>query len=293
MDIKKTDIFSGIGVFALQLFINLIVFMFQKNHLILVISIVFSLIISVLVIIIFKLNKNIKNCKNNMSTCDSAKDDLNNQIKILKENIHLLESENDSIYNEMEDLINELEFSNIKCSYYEETDHIIKKILYALKNRKKCSPTELQNVLANIEYIFKDENFTTNDKINTSIFTKKSSNKYSIALSTRHSPGTIEKLILDDNSFVGAAFNKREVLYCGDLDNRKPELPFSEINQSRQYQSIIAIPLVIDHISEFVLIITCSEKNTLHTTYDKYKDVIQKYLELLGILIFLHSNKEE
>ena len=60
MDIKKTDVFGGIGVLAIQMIANGILYAFQKNNMYLVIGIVFALIVSVFVVIIISLNRKLK-----------------------------------------------------------------------------------------------------------------------------------------------------------------------------------------------------------------------------------------
>ena len=45
MDIKKTDVFSGIGVFTIQMIANGIWYAFQKNKIFLTIGIIFAVII--------------------------------------------------------------------------------------------------------------------------------------------------------------------------------------------------------------------------------------------------------
>ena len=47
MDIKKTDVFSGIGVFTIQMIANGIWYAFQKNKIFLTIGIIFAVIISI------------------------------------------------------------------------------------------------------------------------------------------------------------------------------------------------------------------------------------------------------
>ena len=44
MDIKKTDVFGGIGVLVIQLIINGIGYAFQKNNINLVIGIIFAVV---------------------------------------------------------------------------------------------------------------------------------------------------------------------------------------------------------------------------------------------------------
>ena len=60
MDIKKTDVFGGIGVLAIQMIANGILYVFQKNNMYLVIGIVFALIVSAFVVIIISLNRKLK-----------------------------------------------------------------------------------------------------------------------------------------------------------------------------------------------------------------------------------------
>lgn len=57
MDIKKTDVFSGIGVFTIQMIANGIWYAFQKNKIFLTIGIIFAVIISIFIVIIIGLRR--------------------------------------------------------------------------------------------------------------------------------------------------------------------------------------------------------------------------------------------
>lgn len=50
MDIKKTDIFSGIGVFIIQIIVNIICYALQKDKVYLFWGMIFAFIISVSII---------------------------------------------------------------------------------------------------------------------------------------------------------------------------------------------------------------------------------------------------
>lgn len=282
MDIKKTDIFSGIGVFIIQMIANGIWYAFQKNNIYLVIGIIFAIIISVFIVIIIGFRRKLK-----------KQEELVKFVEDLKGEIADLEHERNDIVQEIDKLEQDVELFNNKCEYYMGTDSVNRKILYSLKNKKKCESTELQGLIAEIEYIFRDDMYLRNAKMNTSIFTKNTDGLCSILISTKHSPGTVSKLRLNNDSLVGTAFNEKRLIYCGDIDNRRPEIPFIELDGNRQYQSILAIPLVVDDTAEFVLVITCTKRDCLEETYKKYQDVIQRYLELLCILLFISSDKEE
>ena len=60
MDIKKTDVFSGVGVFTIQMIANGIWYAFQKKNIYLVIGILFAIIVSGFVVIIIALKRKIK-----------------------------------------------------------------------------------------------------------------------------------------------------------------------------------------------------------------------------------------
>ena len=288
MDIKKTDVFGGIGVLAIQMIANGILYAFQKNNMYLVIGIVFALIVSVFVVIIINLNRKLKKQeeyyneeieKLGIDDLKKEKDELLKSMEYLKERISDVEHERDDIEQEIERLEQELELSKNKCEYYINTVSVNRKILYSLKNKKKYENTELQTLISEIEYIFRDDVFSKTAKM--------------ILVSTKHSPGTIDKLRLDKNSLVGTAFSEKRIIYCGDINNRRADVPFVELDESRQYHSILAIPLIVDDSTEFVLVITCTKINCLEETYNKYQDVLQRYLELLCILLFISSDKEE
>ena len=297
MDIKKTDVFGGIGVLVIQLIINAIVYAFQKNNINLVIGIIFAVVFSIFIVTVWILRRKIKKQNEShahlSSSWEAEKNDLIEKNKLLIEKSEDTEHERDEIAQDLEIVEQDLELYNNQCAYYANTQTINRKILYSLKHNKKCDVGELQSLISEIEYIFRDDVFSKNAKINTSIFSKNASNLYSILLSTKHSLGTIDKLKLDNSSLVGVAFNEKRVIYCGDIDNRKPDIPFVELDAGRQYKSILAIPLVIDDTTEFVMVITCTNINCLEETYNKYREVIHRYLELLGVLLFISSNKEE
>lgn len=302
MDIKKTDVFGDIGVLAIQMIANGILYAFQKNNMYLVIGIVFALIVSVFVVIIINLNRKLKKQeeyyneeieKLGIDDLKKEKDELLKSMEYLKERISDVEHERDDIEQEIERLEQELELFKNKCEYYINTVSVNRKILYSLKNKKKYENTELQTLISEIEYIFRDDVFSKTAKMNTSIFQKDGQELYRILVSTKHSPGTIDKLRLDKNSLVGTAFSEKRIIYCGDINNRRADVPFVELDESRQYHSILAIPLIVDDSTEFVLVITCTKINCLEETYNKYQDVLQRYLELLCILLFISSDKEE
>ena len=204
-----------------------------------------------------------------------------------------MERERDDINQEIDSLEQEIELLKNKCEYYINTASVNRKILYSLKNRKKYENIELQALIAEIEYIFRDDVVAKNAKMNTSIFLQDDKGQCKILVSTKHSPGTIDKLRLDKGSLVGTAFKEKRIIYCGDIDNRKADVPFLDLDDDRQYQSILAIPLSVDDTTEFVLVITCTKINCLQETFNKYQDVIQRYLELLCILLFISFNQEE
>ena len=297
MDIKKTDVFGGIGVLVIQLIINAVVYAFQKNNINLVIGIIFAVVFSIFIVTVWILRRKIKKQNEShahlSSSWEAEKNDLIEKNKLLIEKSEDTEHERDEIAQDLEIVEQDLELYNNQCAYYANTQTINRKILYSLKHNKKCDVGELQSLISEIEYIFRDDVFSKNAKINTSIFSKNASNLYSILLSTKHSLGTIDKLKLDNSSLVGVAFNEKRVIYCGDINNRKPDIPFVELDAGRQYKSILAIPLVIDDTTEFVMVITCTNINCLEETYNKYREVIHRYLELLGVLLFISSNKEE
>lgn len=302
MDIKKTDVFGGIGVLAIQVIANGILYAFQKNNIYLTIGIIFAVIVSIFVMIIImlkrKLNKQEEDFKEHIESLrvDDLKkenDELLESIESLKEKILDVEQERDEVDQESARLEQDLELFKNKCEYYINTVSINRKILYSLKNRKKYENIELQTLIAEIEYIFRDDVFSKTAKMNTSIFVKDDNETYTILVSTKHSPGTINKLKLNNKSLVGAAFNEKKTIYCSDIDNRRADIPFVELEGSRQYHSILAIPLIVDDCAELVLVITCTKINCLEATYNKYQDVIQRYLELLCILLFISSNEEE
>ena len=297
MDIKKTDVFGGIGVLIIQLIINAIVYAFQKNNINLIVGIILAIVISIFIVTVWILKRKIKKQNENhaqlSSNWETEKNNLIQKNEALIEKTEDAEHERDEIAQDLEKTEQDLELYSNQCAYYANTRTINRKILYSLKHAKKCDVGELQSLISEIEYIFRDDVFSKNAKINTSIFSKNDPDSYSILLSTKHSLGTIDKLKLDKSSLVGVAFNEKRVIYCGDIDNRKPDIPFVELDAERQYKSILAIPLVIDDSTEFVLVITCTNINCLEETYNKYREVIQRYLELLCVLLFISSNKEE
>jgi GAF domain-containing protein len=302
MGIKKTDVFSGIGVFVIQMIANGIWYAFQKNNIYLGIGILFAIIVSVFVMIIIALKRKLKKQEESFNEqidelgiddLRKEKEELLKSMECLKNRISDVEQERDEIEQEIERLDQELELFKNKCEYYINTDSVNRKILYSLKNKKKYETTELQTLVAEIEYIFRDDVFSKKAKMNTSIFRKDNQGLCTILLSTKHSPGTMDKLKLDVDSLVGTAFNEKRTIYCGDINNRRPDVPFVELDGGRQYHSILAIPLIVDDSTEFVLVITCTNINCLEETYNKYQDVIQRYLELLCILLFISSDKEE
>ena len=60
MDIKKTDVFGGIGVFVIQMIANGICYAFEKNNIYLVIGIIVAIIVSSFIVIIISLKRKLK-----------------------------------------------------------------------------------------------------------------------------------------------------------------------------------------------------------------------------------------
>lgn len=60
MDIKKTDIFSGIGVFIIQIIVNIICYALQKDKVYLFLGMIFAFIISASLVIIVCLKRKFK-----------------------------------------------------------------------------------------------------------------------------------------------------------------------------------------------------------------------------------------
>lgn len=149
---------------------------FQKNNMYLVIGIVFALIVSVFVVIIISLNRKLKKQeeyyneeieKLGIDDLKKEKDELLKSMEYLKERISDVEHERDDIEQEIERLEQELELFKNKCEYYINTVSVNRKILYSLKNNKKYENTELQTLISEIEYIFRDDVFSKTAKMNT------------------------------------------------------------------------------------------------------------------------------
>lgn len=295
MDIKKTDIFSGIGVFIIQMIANAIFYAFKKSHIYLAIGVIFALIVSVLISIIVYLKRKIKD-KDTYYSQEIEKLGVENLKKECSELRSVCEDLQEKIFDveqESDEIQQYVDFFNSKCIYYERMDFINQKIMYLLKHKQRCENDTLQKLIDEIEYIFRDDLHIKEFKLNISVFQSNMDGQYYISVSTRHSQGTISKLRLGNDSLVGAVFSERKTIYCGDINNRKPEIPFVELDKQREYQSILAIPCVLDDKVEFVLVITCTKTDCLEETYKKYQDIIQRYLELLGILISINFDKEK
>jgi uncharacterized membrane protein YgaE (UPF0421/DUF939 family) len=157
MGIKKTDVFSGIGVFVIQMIANGIWYAFQKNNIYLGIGILFAIIVSVFVMIIIALKRKLKKQEEGFNEqidelgiddLRKEKEELLKSMECLKNRISDVEQERDEIEQEIERLEQELELFKNKCEYYINTDSVNRKILYSLKNKKKYETTELQTLVA-------------------------------------------------------------------------------------------------------------------------------------------------
>ena len=268
---------------------NIICYALQKNKVYLFWGIIFAFIISVSIVIIVCLKRKLK----------QKGLEYNEEINTLKKERDELQLESldyDQKCAEIEEQVNilehDMELYNNKCNYYARMDSVNQRILYALKNRRNSESGEVQTLISEIEYIFRDDTFLRNAKMNSSIFVQKEDGNYCILASTRHSTGTIRKLELNEKSLVGATFKNRKVIYCGDLDNRRADFPFVELEGDRKYHSILAIPCCLDDKVEFVLVVTCTKQGCLEETYKKYQDIIHRYLELIGIMMFIKFGKE-
>ena len=250
---------------------------------------IFAFIISASIVIIVCLKRKFKQKEieynEEINTLKKERDEL--QFKSLD-----FEQKCVEIEEQVNILEHDMELYNNKCNYYARMDSVNQRILYALKNRRNSENGEVQTLISEIEYIFRDDTFLRNAKMNSSIFVEKQDGNYCILASTRHSTGTIRKLELNEKSLVGATFKDRKVIYCGDLDNRRADFPFVELEGDRKYHSILAIPCCLDDKVEFVLVVTCTKQGCLEETYKKYQDIIHRYLELVGIMMFIKFGKE-
>ena len=140
MDIKKTDVFGGIGVLVIQVIANGILYAFQKNNMYLVIGIVFALVVSVFVVIIISLNRKLKKQEESFNEkierlgiddLKKEKEELLKSMEYLKERISDVEHEREDIEQEIERLEQELELFKNKCEYYINTVSVNRKILYS------------------------------------------------------------------------------------------------------------------------------------------------------------------
>lgn len=267
----RTDIFSGIGVFLIQLIINFAVYLYKKNEMLLFLGITLAVFISLLIALVLylvSLNKqNDIKCKEKDDKINSMDAQINKYLQDLEE---LSEKEN-------------IEYN--KCAMFDELEAIANNVAYIISNKKKQNNDTLKNILFYIENIFRDDVFSKNIRINTSIFIKDSNQKYRILASTKHSPETVEKCILGNESFVASAFVGNSVKYCRDIDKRTPDIQFVERDNKRKYKSILAIPCSVGEEIVFVLVITSTKMDSLYDTYDKYKEVLLLYLNLAAILI--------
>ena len=297
MNLQKTDVFSGIGVFIIQLVINVIIYAIKKNNTYLVFGIILAVIITIfaisIIVLLRKIKQNEKKYNENYDKWNEEKAELADEVDGQGIRISDLENELDTIEQEVERTEQGLDLLEKKCEYYMNTGVINRKLLYSLKNKRRRENLELQALIAEIEYIFRDDTSSKKAIMNTSVFLENDEGNFFILVSTKHSPGTVDKLRLNKESLVGTAFSEKRTIYCGDIANRKPDMPFVELDRGRRYQSILAIPLIVDDYTELVLVITCTKTNCLEDTYNKYQDVIQRYLELLCVLIYISSNKEE
>ena len=144
MDIKKTDVFSGIGVFTIQMIANGIWYAFQKNKIFLTIGIIFAVIISIFIVIIIGLRRKLrvqeeyfdKQIENlGIDSLKKEKDELLESIASLNNRINDVERERDDINQEIDSLEQEIELLKNKCEYYINTASVNRKILYSLKGK--------------------------------------------------------------------------------------------------------------------------------------------------------------
>lgn len=296
MNIKKSDIFSGLGVFIVQIIIDVLIYLYNHNKKVTVFCVIVSIIVTALFVWHSHLFKNKKECKLEIEKLKKENADIR---QLLSETKEKYEQEKNDLEQAANDAGLQAEFAQMeievyqnKCDYFIETESINKKIIYFLKNKIECENTELQKIIDFLENIFKNDAFSNKNRMNTSIFISENDNEFSILISTKHSSATIKNLRLSNDSFVAKSFTDKKVMYCPDITNRKNEVPFVELNNGRKYNSILSIPFIFDDKVEFSFVITCTKSNCLEETYKKYSDVIQKYLEILGILISISGRKE-
>ena len=138
MDIKKTDVFGGIGVLVIQLIINGIGYAFQKNNINLVIGIIFAVVFSFLIVVIWILRRKIKQQTDTQdkltSDWEAEKEKLTEENSSLIVKIEDAEHERDAIVQDLEKVEQDSELYNNQCEYYANTRIINRKILYSLNS---------------------------------------------------------------------------------------------------------------------------------------------------------------
>lgn len=178
---------------------------------------------------------------------------------------------------------------------YEELDEYYKKIASYISVESKISDSFIMQYMDKIKNIVIDNTSTKDgENINVSLFQSKKEQKetYTIRLSNYHTVAKMKELEYKRKSFVGNVFKEKKVLYIPNIDERKPGDIFME-KQGRSYNTILGVPYIVDDVCIAVIVITMKEAGSLDYLYSECLNILQRYVQVVGLSILIQNDKEE
>lgn len=178
---------------------------------------------------------------------------------------------------------------------YEELDEYYKKIASYISVKSKISDSFIMQYMDKIKNIVIDNTSTKDsENINVSLFQSKKEQReiYTIRLSNYHTVAKMKELEYKKKSFVGNVFKEKKVLYIPNIDERKPGDIFTE-KQGRSYNTILGVPYIVDDVCIAVIVITMKEAGSLDYLYSECLNILQRYVQIVGLSILIQNDKEE
>ena len=69
-------------------------------------------------------------------------------------------------------------------------------------------------------------------------------------------------------------------------------ISFTE-KQGRSYNTILGVPYIVDDVCIAVIVITMKEAGSLDYLYSECLNILQRYVQIVGLSILIQNDKEE
>lgn len=63
--------------------------------------------------------------------------------------------------------------------------------------------------------------------------------------------------------------------------------------QGRSYNTILGVPYIVDDVCIAVIVITMKEAGSLDYLYSECLNILQRYVQIVGLSILIQNDKEE